>query len=94
MIRRIVEEETIMMAKCIATLLALWMSCGVLFAQSFPGKPIRIIVPTIAGSAPDVRVRQIAPKLSEALGQPVMVDNRPNRESGPGWHRPLFLSMT
>jgi tripartite-type tricarboxylate transporter receptor subunit TctC len=45
-------------------------------AQSFPAKPIRIIVPTIAGSAPDVRVRQIAPKLSEAMGQPVIVDNR------------------
>lgn len=48
------------------------------FAQSgYPSKPIRIIVPTIAGSAPDVRVRQIAPKLSEAVGQPVIVDNRP-----------------
>ena len=48
------------------------------FAQShYPSKPIRIIVPTIAGSAPDVRVRQISPKLSEAVGQPVIVDNRP-----------------
>jgi len=46
-------------------------------AQFFPSKPIRIIVPTIAGSAPDVRVRQIAPKLNEAVGQPVIVDNRP-----------------
>ena len=45
--------------------------------QGFPGKPLRIIVPAIAGSAPDVRVRQIAPKLAEALGQPVIVDNRP-----------------
>ena len=46
-------------------------------AQTFPTKPLRIIVPAIAGSAPDVRVRQIAPKLSEALGQLVIVDNRP-----------------
>src|SRR3954447_11375028 len=60
-----------------AALLALCTSCGVVFAQSFPGKPIRVIVPAIAGSAPDVRVRQIAPKLSEAVGQPVIVDNRP-----------------
>ncbi len=45
--------------------------------QAFPSKPLRIIVPAIAGSAPDVRVRQIAPKLSEALGQHVIVDNRP-----------------
>jgi tripartite-type tricarboxylate transporter receptor subunit TctC len=45
--------------------------------QAFPSKPLRIIVPSIAGSAPDVRVRQIAPKLGEALGQHVIVDNRP-----------------
>src|SRR3954454_665975 len=45
--------------------------------QTFPTKPIRIIVPTIGGSAPDVRVRQIAPKWSDAIGQPVIVDNRP-----------------
>jgi tripartite-type tricarboxylate transporter receptor subunit TctC len=45
--------------------------------QAFPSKPLRIIVPAIAGSAPDVRVRQIAPKLSDALGQHVIVDNRP-----------------
>ena len=45
--------------------------------QAFPNKPLRIIVPAIAGSAPDVRVRQIAPKLAEGLGQHVIVDNRP-----------------
>lgn len=61
------------LAACIVV--ALTASLG--HAQSFPGKPIRIIVPTIAGSAPDVRVRQIAPKLNEAVGQPVIVDNRP-----------------
>ena len=55
----------------------LWASCDCALAQTFPSKPIRIIVPTIAGSAPDVRVRQIAPKLSDAVGQPVIVDNRP-----------------
>ena len=53
------------------------------FAQShYPSKPIRIIVPSIAGSAPDVRVRQISPKLGEALGQPVVVDNRPGAFPG------------
>jgi tripartite-type tricarboxylate transporter receptor subunit TctC len=39
-------------------------------SRAFPAKPIRILVPTIAGSAPDVRVRQVAPKLNEAMGQP------------------------
>src|SRR5690349_5019484 len=52
---------------------------GLVLAQAgpFPSKAVRIIVPTVAGSAPDVRVRQIAPKLGEGLGQPVIVDNRP-----------------
>ena len=60
---------------CAALLAAL---PAVAFAQpGYPSKPIRIIVPSIAGSAPDVRVRQIAPKFSEAVGQPVIVDNRP-----------------
>src|SRR5258706_4404493 len=61
------------LAACFA--FALTSSLG--HAQPFPSKPIRVIVPTIAGSAPDVRVRQVAPKLNEAVGQPVIVDNRP-----------------
>ena len=51
--------------------------CASSAAQTFPVKPLRIIVPAIAGSAPDVRARQIAPRLAEALGQHVIVDNRP-----------------
>ena len=46
-------------------------------AQSFPNKPLHLIVPSVAGSSPDVRARQIAAKLGESLGQPVIVDNRP-----------------
>jgi tripartite-type tricarboxylate transporter receptor subunit TctC len=66
-----------MMLKRLAACLAVALASSLGHAQPFPSKPIRIIVPTIAGSAPDVRVRQIAPKLSEAVGQPVIVDNRP-----------------
>jgi tripartite-type tricarboxylate transporter receptor subunit TctC len=46
-------------------------------AQNYPIKPIRIVVGSVAGSPGDVRVRQAAQKLTEALGQPVVVDNRP-----------------
>lgn len=38
---------------------------------------MRILVPGPAGSSPDIRARQIGSKLSEALGQPVVVENRP-----------------
>ena len=45
--------------------------------QSFPNRPVRLIVPQPPGSAPDIRSRQIAQRLSEEWQQPVVVDNRP-----------------
>jgi len=58
-------------------LLALLFVSGSAIAQQYPGKPVRWIVPTGPGSAVDVNARRITPKLSEALGQPVIVENRP-----------------
>ena len=46
-------------------------------AQVYPSKPIRLIVPAGAGAAPDIVARLIGPKLAEALGQPIIIDNRP-----------------
>jgi tripartite-type tricarboxylate transporter receptor subunit TctC len=48
-------------------------------AQSgaFPNRPIRLIVPYGPGSATDVQSRTLLPKMSEVLGQPVVVENRP-----------------
>ena len=44
---------------------------------TYPNRPLKIIVPFPAGVSPDVIARLIADKLSQALGQPVIVDNRP-----------------
>lgn len=46
------------------------------FAQGWPDKPIRLIVNFGTGGAPDLVARLYAPRLSEALGQPVVVENR------------------
>jgi len=46
------------------------------FAQAFPAKPIHIIVPYPPGGGTDVVARTVAPKMQEALGQPVVVENR------------------
>ena len=45
-------------------------------AQSYPGQVIKIVVPFTAGGAVDVAARIVAPKLSAAFGQPVIIENK------------------
>ena len=47
------------------------------WAQTYPTRPVRLIVGTFPGSANDILARLIGPSLSERLGQPLVIDNRP-----------------
>ncbi len=58
--------------------------CGTIAAQSFPVKPIRIIVPFPAGGTSDILTRLIGAKLTEAWGQQVLPDNRPGANGNIG----------
>src|SRR6185437_8636399 len=46
-------------------------------AQSYPSRPIKVIVPFPPGDAVDILSRLIGPKVSDRLGQPMVVENRP-----------------
>lgn len=69
-------------------------------AQTFPNRPVRIVIGFPPGGGIDILARLIAPKMSERLGQPVIVDNRPGAngqiatqtvaQSDPDGHTILF----
>src|SRR5216683_7411674 len=61
----------------LSLLAALVLTPGIASAQSWPSRPVRMIVPQAAGGTPDIVARVISGRLSQELGQPVLIENRP-----------------
>ncbi len=57
------------------------LAASAAFAQAWPAKPIRFIVPYTPGGFTDITARLVAQKLGERLGQPVTIDNKPGGNS-------------
>lgn len=60
-----------------AAVFCLLPASGAALAQNFPSKPIRLVIPFVAGGSSDIVGRAIASKFQEILGQPGVVENRP-----------------
>jgi tripartite-type tricarboxylate transporter receptor subunit TctC len=67
-----------------ALLIAAAMSAGVALAQSYPARPIKMIVPFPAGGGYDLVARTVAQKYTETWGQPVVIDNHPGANGNIG----------
>lgn len=71
------------MSRMLAFIVALAFS-GTAAAQAFPSKPVRILVPFPAGGTTDIVARLVAQRMSEGLGQPVLVENRAGAQGAVG----------
>ena len=62
----------------IVRIACLALIAGAAHAQSYPTKPIKLVVPYAPGGVADIVARSVAPRLAEALGQQWIIDNKPS----------------
>ena len=76
MLRSKPERALIAAAAFIAALVIAALSVPAALAQSYPERPIRLVIPFAAGGPNDLIGRPLAEKMSEALGQPIVIENK------------------
>ena len=69
-------KTVLLAALALATVALAGVQTTAAWAQAYPNKTIRLIVPVGPGGSPDILARSIGEKLAESLGQPVVIDNR------------------
>ncbi|GIL05374.1 MAG: MFS transporter [Betaproteobacteria bacterium] len=70
-------SRVVRVAALVAASMLVVAGASAAFAQSYPARPIKFVVPYPPGGASDVTARILGQKLSEAYGQPVVIENRP-----------------
>src|SRR5438477_9140840 len=72
-----VQEARMRFVRVAAVYVLVWLWAPMALGQTYPNKPVHVVVPFTAGSATDILARSFGQKLSEMWGQPVVVENRP-----------------
>jgi tripartite-type tricarboxylate transporter receptor subunit TctC len=60
-----------------AAVAAVWIGAGELWAQTYPSRPLRLIVASAPGGSPDINAREMAHELTKQMGQQIVIENRP-----------------
>src|SRR5438552_337783 len=71
-----VQEARMSFVRVAAVYALVWLWAPMALGQTYPNKPVHVVVPFTAGSATDILARSFGQKLSEMWGQPVVVENR------------------